>query len=80
MPGKPMRLIGVYSRNREEWLTLDIANVIYGAVIIPLYDTLGPETISFVIGHSGIESMFIEKSVLKNLWKAGELHKLKTVI
>lgn len=75
-----MRFVGIYSRNREEWLTIDIANVLYKAVMVPLYDTLGPETISYVIGHSGIENLFVEKKVIGNLWKSGDLHNLKTII
>ena len=73
-------MVGIYSRNREEWLTLDIANILYGAVVVPLYDTLGPETISYVIGHSGVENLFLEKSAFKNLWKADNLHRIRNLI
>jgi long-chain acyl-CoA synthetase len=59
---------------------LDISNILYRATMIPLYDTLGPETISFVIGHSNIETLFIEKSAFTNLWKAKELFNLKTIV
>lgn len=36
-----LRLVGVFSKNREEWLLLDYANVLYGMTMIPIYDTLG---------------------------------------
>lgn len=73
-------MVGIYSKNRAEWMTLDISNALYKAVIIPLYDTLGPETISYVIGHSEIETLFCEASAIPNLWKSGNLHNLKTLV
>jgi long-chain acyl-CoA synthetase len=42
VPGQPMRLIGIYSRNRMEWMLVDLACCMYGFVTVPLYDTLGP--------------------------------------
>lgn len=36
--------------------------------MVPLYDTLGPDTIGYVIGHANIEVLFIEKKAIKNLW------------
>jgi long-chain acyl-CoA synthetase len=36
-----MNLIGIYSKNRTEWMITDIACVLFGLVSVPLYDTLG---------------------------------------
>lgn len=36
-----LKLVGIFSKNREEFLLLDYANVLYGNTMIPLYDTLG---------------------------------------
>lgn len=36
-----MKMIGVFSKNREEWMLLEYANFLYGNTMIPLYDTLG---------------------------------------
>jgi long-chain acyl-CoA synthetase len=36
-----VQLIGIYAKNREEWLILDVANMLYGFTMVPLYDTLG---------------------------------------
>lgn len=48
--------------------------------MVPLYDTLGPDTISYVIGHSNMETLFMEKTAFKNLWKADSLHNLKNIV
>lgn len=47
-----LKLIGIFSKNREEWQILDFANVLYGNTMVPIYDTLGPDTISYVLKHS----------------------------
>ena len=36
-----MKLIGIFSKNRYEWIVADIACMLYGLTIVPLYDTLG---------------------------------------
>lgn len=36
-----MKLIGVFGKNRREWMILDIANILYGYTMVPFYDTLG---------------------------------------
>jgi len=51
-------MIGIHAKNREEWVTLDMANSLYGNSMVPLYDTLGPDTIGYVIKHSGISTCF----------------------
>jgi long-subunit acyl-CoA synthetase (AMP-forming) len=36
-----MKLVGIFSKNRYEWIVADLACVLYGMTIVPLYDTLG---------------------------------------
>ena len=47
-------MTGIFSRDREEWLILDIANILFRGTMIPLYDTLGPEAIKYVLNHSNV--------------------------
>ena len=47
-----LKMIGIFAKNREEWFTLDYANMLYGNTMIPLYDTLGIETIPFILNQS----------------------------
>jgi long-chain acyl-CoA synthetase len=53
-----MKVIGIYSKNRTEWNETDMGCVLYGITTIPLYDTLGPESISHVLNNSSITSLF----------------------
>ena len=36
-----LKLLGVYSRNVQEFYLLDLACLLYGITCVPLYDTLG---------------------------------------
>ena len=36
-----LKMVAVFSKNREEWLLLEYANILYNNTMIPLYDTLG---------------------------------------
>lgn len=47
-PG-PETLIGVYAQNCPEWILTEQGAYCYGMVIVPLYDTLGPEACAFII-------------------------------
>lgn len=75
-----MKLIGIFSKNREEWQILDFANVLYGNTMVPIYDTLGPDTISYVLNHSKIKSLFCTKIALTSLLKSEDWGYLKNLI
>ncbi len=59
-----LKPVGVFSKNREEWVLLDIACVLYGLTLVPLYDTLGLETIAYVIGHANLATVFCSMASL----------------
>jgi long-subunit acyl-CoA synthetase (AMP-forming) len=39
-------------------MMIDIAAHLYGFTVVPLYDTLGHDTISYCLKHSNVENMF----------------------
>lgn len=47
-PG-PQTFIGIYAQNCPEWVLTEQAAYCYSMVIIPLYDTLGPDACAFII-------------------------------
>lgn len=47
--------IGIFSQNCPEWILTEQAAYCFSMVIVPLYDTLGPEACSFII----TQGMFI---------------------
>jgi long-chain acyl-CoA synthetase len=51
--------IGIFARNRVEWVLTQLACDHYSFVNVPLYDTLGAEAISFILVQS-IISIFLK--------------------
>jgi long-chain acyl-CoA synthetase len=47
-----MKMFGIFSKNRVEWLLTDIGSCLFGLTSIPIYDTLGDENITYVFKHT----------------------------
>ena len=75
-----MRMVGIYAKNRPEWTICDMGNALYGYTMIPLYDTLGPDSVSFVFGHSEIITCICSKESIDILANTQQLHKLRNII
>ncbi|XP_071716268.1 long chain acyl-CoA synthetase 6, peroxisomal-like [Rutidosis leptorrhynchoides] len=57
--GIPMgSCIGLYFINRPEWMIVDHACSAYSYISVPLYDTLGPDAVKFIVNHSSAQAIF----------------------
>ncbi|CAO3681266.1 unnamed protein product [Rhizopus stolonifer] len=73
--------IGIWSVNRPEWGITDLALAAYSLYAVALYDTLGPDTVEFVINHAEIETVICSGDHVPDLLKIRHnLPKLKTII
>ncbi|KAI7868627.1 hypothetical protein BDF14DRAFT_1792338 [Spinellus fusiger] len=73
--------IAIWSTNRPEWTITDMACAAYGLTIVALYDTLGPDTVEFVINHSNIETVVCSGDHVADILKQRHLlPSLKLVI
>jgi len=52
--------VGLLSENRLEWLYCDMGVLGIGACLVPLYPTLAPEEIAFIISNSGSRIIVVE--------------------
>ncbi|KAJ8751983.1 hypothetical protein K2173_000729 [Erythroxylum novogranatense] len=59
--------IGLYFINRPEWLIVDHACAAYSYISVPLYDTLGPEAVKYVVNHADVQAIFCVPETLNNL-------------
>ncbi|GMP56477.1 hypothetical protein CsSME_00020946 [Camellia sinensis var. sinensis] len=50
--------VGLYFINRPEWLIVDHACSAYSYISVPLYDTLGPDAVKFIINHAVVQAIF----------------------
>uniref|UniRef100_A0A3Q3WZ38 Long-chain-fatty-acid--CoA ligase n=1 Tax=Mola mola TaxID=94237 RepID=A0A3Q3WZ38_MOLML len=57
----PNQFIGVFAQNRPEWIISELACYTYSMVVVPLYDTLGPDAIQFIINTADISTVICDK-------------------
>ncbi|KAF8742705.1 hypothetical protein AX14_002515 [Amanita brunnescens Koide BX004] len=50
--------VGIWSQNRPEWQIVDIALQSYQKVSVSLYDTLGHDSVEYIINHAYITVVF----------------------
>ncbi|KAA0720521.1 Long-chain-fatty-acid--CoA ligase 6 [Triplophysa tibetana] len=78
------QFIGVFAQNRPEWIIAELACYTYSMVVVPLYDTLGPDAIRFIINTAEIATVICDKpekaKVLLGKVERGETPGLKTII
>ncbi|RMC11389.1 hypothetical protein DUI87_11508 [Hirundo rustica rustica] len=48
------QFIGIFAQNRPEWIISEYACYTYSMVAVPLYDTLGPEAIVYIVNRADI--------------------------
>ncbi|KAM4620800.1 long-chain-fatty-acid--CoA ligase 6 [Polymixia lowei] len=58
----PDQFIGVFAQNRPEWIISELACYTYSMVVVPLYDTLGPDAIRYIINTADITTVICDKA------------------
>ncbi|XP_044521510.1 long-chain-fatty-acid--CoA ligase 5 [Gracilinanus agilis] len=53
----PNQFIGIFAQNRPEWIISELACYTYSMVAVPLYDTLGPEAIVYIVNKADIATV-----------------------
>lgn len=73
--------VAIISENRWEWAVVDFATLAMGAVDVPLYQTLTPEQIAYMLNNSEARVIFLSsKEQYKKLVAAGEIATLERVV
>ncbi|NXD77933.1 ACSL5 ligase, partial [Halcyon senegalensis] len=78
------QFIGIFAQNRPEWIISEYACYTYSMVAVPLYDTLGPEAIVYIVNQADINIVICDKPekaqiLLKNC-EQGKTPCLKIII
>ena len=72
--------VALVSENRWEWPVVDFAVLAAGAVDVPLYQTLTPEQMGYILRDSGAKAIFVStREQYNKLVAAGELNELQHV-
>jgi long-chain acyl-CoA synthetase len=73
--------VGIWSMNRAEWQLVDLAGHAFSLVGVPLYDTLGPNVVEYVINHSPLSIVFASSNHIPALLKvAPKCKSLRVVV
>lgn len=78
-----LRTISLYSKNREEWAITDISGMISGTTIVTLYDTLGKDSIEYILNQTECKTVVCEAERVQNivsLKKDGKINKVAHII
>jgi long-chain acyl-CoA synthetase len=73
------RFICLYAKNREEWVTTDMACILSGLTSVTLYDTLGKESIDYILDQTQIKTVFCSADKIKNIVDLKKQGKIQTV-
>ncbi|KFO89788.1 Long-chain-fatty-acid--CoA ligase 5 [Buceros rhinoceros silvestris] len=55
------QFIGILAQNRPEWIISEYACYTYSMVAVPLYDTLGPDAIVYIVNKADISIVICDK-------------------
>ncbi|AEU35751.1 AMP-dependent synthetase/ligase [Granulicella mallensis] len=73
--------VALVSENRWEWAATDFAALAMGVVDVPLYQTLTPEQMGYMLRNSGAKAIFVStKAQYLKVVAAGEIPSLEHVV
>ncbi|KAL8426238.1 hypothetical protein Efla_005469 [Eimeria flavescens] len=70
-----LRCIGIFAKNREEWIITEHACNAYGFTVVPLYDTLGPHSTRFILEETQMKTVVCDDDCLAKLLDALQQHR-----
>lgn len=73
------RFISIYAKNREEWVMTDFGAMIAAITTVTLYDTLGHESIDYILDQTSMKTVFCSADKIKNLVDLKANGKIQTV-
>ncbi|CAK9152867.1 unnamed protein product [Ilex paraguariensis] len=79
---EPGSRVGIYGTNCPQWIVAMEACSAHSLVCVPLYDTLGPGAVDFIMGHAEINIVFVQDKKVKELLNPDCTHtqRLKSIV
>ena len=79
----PFKFLALYAKNREEWIVADLGAMMTGITVVTLYDTLGKESIDYILNQTQIKTVVSSSDKLKTLLdlkREGKLPLMQAII
>ncbi|KAH8102240.1 acetyl-CoA synthetase-like protein [Cristinia sonorae] len=67
--GGPLQTVGIWSKNTANWKLIDLSLELYNLVSVALYDTLGQDSVEYVINHAETSIIFASTQNIPTLLK-----------
>lgn len=79
---EPGSRVGIYGTNCPQWIVAMEACNAHSLICVPLYDTLGPEAVNYIIDHAEVDFVFVQDKKVEELLNAECAHakRLKLVV
>ena len=61
------RFLGIFAKNREEWMIASYGAMSQGITIVPPFESLGPDAIAFILNQTDLYTICIDKKHLKTM-------------
>lgn len=61
--------VGLFGVNSADWMLVDLALHAYSMIAVPLYDTLGPDSVQYICGHAELVAVAVAAPLLPTLIK-----------
>jgi long-chain acyl-CoA synthetase len=74
-----LSLLGIYMKNCKEWILCEYSCYQISAATVPLYDTLGPDAVEYVINHTSLQTIICSSIELPSICSIVLLNKCKTL-
>ncbi|KFV82204.1 Long-chain-fatty-acid--CoA ligase 1 [Struthio camelus australis] len=79
-----VQYIGIFAQNRPEWVIIEQGCYAFSMVVVPLYDTLGTEAITYIVNKADLSLVFCDKpdkaKLLLTSVEKGETPVLNTIV
>ena len=69
------RFLGIYSRNKKEWLLSYLGAMRDSITIVTIYETLGDKAVEFILEQSQVTTIVIEIKALKKIYELAQKNK-----
>jgi long-chain acyl-CoA synthetase len=72
------RFVALYAKNREEWVTADLGAMLTSTTVVTLYDTLGHESIDYILMQCMMKTVICSADKIKTLAELKKGGKIST--
>lgn len=82
-PDGNLRTVSLYAKNREEWVITDMACILTDITVVTLYDTLGKDSIEYILDQTHIKTIVLSSDKVKvilDLKKNGKIPNVSHII